>query len=165
MSFPATILSFILLLFTSITLAEASAVYDALEEYDFPVGLLPTGVTSYTLNEVTGKFKVKLGDTCKFTVAGYDLKYKSTISGVISKGKLTKLNGVSVKVLLFWVDIVEITRDGDELDFSVGILSAGFDVDQFEESPECGCGFDCDLLESKGNRKTMKMANLLDWSL
>ncbi|CAI9300300.1 unnamed protein product [Lactuca saligna] len=153
MSSPASILPFLLhslLLFTSTALAvaETPTVYEALQDYDFPVGLLPTGVTSYTLNKDTGEFEVKLSDTCEFSVSGYDLKYKSTISGVISKDKLTKLKGVSVKVIIIWVDIVEVTRDSEDLDFSVGILSAGFDVDQFEESPECGCGFDCDSLES-----------------
>ena len=34
-------------------------------------------------------------------------------------------------------------KDDDELQFSVGIASANFPLDGFDESPSCGCGFDC----------------------
>ncbi|KAI3829575.1 hypothetical protein L1987_03701 [Smallanthus sonchifolius] len=123
-------------------------VYEALESYDFPAGLLPVGVTGYTLDEETGEFEVYLGETCSYTVQGYNLKYQSTISGVISKDKITGLKGISVKVLFFWLDIVELSRDGDQLYLSVGILSAGFDISGFIESPQCGCGFDCNDIGS-----------------
>lgn len=43
-----------------------------------------------------------------------------------------------------WLNIVTVTRDEDELQFSVGIASADFAVSNFDESPTCGCGFDCD---------------------
>uniref|UniRef100_A0A803NDS0 Uncharacterized protein n=1 Tax=Chenopodium quinoa TaxID=63459 RepID=A0A803NDS0_CHEQI len=71
------------------------------------------------------------------------LKYKPTISGFISKNKLTKLTGVSVKVFFVWLNIVEVRRADDELEFSVGIASANFPIDNFEECPQCGCGLDC----------------------
>ncbi|KAL2556647.1 hypothetical protein Fot_01386 [Forsythia ovata] len=119
-------------------------VYEVLAEYDFPVGLLPKGVKSYELNSTTGKFKVYLNKTCSFTIAGYNLKYKSEITGTISTDKIKDLKGIQVKVLFFWLNIVEVTRDGDELEFSVGIASADFPLDSFYESPECSCGFDCD---------------------
>ncbi|KAI3773162.1 hypothetical protein L6452_04365 [Arctium lappa] len=159
MSSTAAILPFflLLLLLTSAT-TTTPTVYQVLEEYDFPKGLLPTGVTNYTLNKSTGEFEVNLSETCSFTVQSYELKYKSTISGVIRKDKLTKLKGVSVKLLFFWVDIVEVYRDSDELEFSVGILSADFQIDGFDESPECGCGFDCNGLgiEFEGEKKKKK---------
>ncbi|TXG63406.1 hypothetical protein EZV62_010400 [Acer yangbiense] len=119
------------------------SVYQALQSYDFPVGVLPKGVTSYELNKDTGEFSVHMNETCSFSIESYELKYKSTITGVISKDRLQKLKGVSVKVLLFWLNIVEVTRDGDDLEFSVGIASADFSVDNFEECPQCGCGFNC----------------------
>uniref|UniRef100_A0A0D9WFM9 Peptidase A1 domain-containing protein n=1 Tax=Leersia perrieri TaxID=77586 RepID=A0A0D9WFM9_9ORYZ len=126
--------------------------YEILESYDFPVGILPKGVTSYTLDESTGDFTVKLDTgsssssaTCDFAIQGsYSLRYDATITGRISADRLTALRGVSVKVLFFWLSIVEVTRRGDQLEFSVGILSADFGVENFLESPQCGCGFDCD---------------------
>ncbi|KAL2485777.1 hypothetical protein Adt_04491 [Abeliophyllum distichum] len=146
MSFPIIpcLLIISLTLFSPATLADGSpTVYEALQEYDFPVGLLPKGITSYELDTSTGKFTVYLNKTCSFNIDGYDLKYKTKITGTISKDKITNLSGIQVKVLFFWLNIVEVTRDGDELEFSVGIISADFPIDSFEESPQCGCGFDC----------------------
>ncbi|KAK3020860.1 hypothetical protein RJ639_045542 [Escallonia herrerae] len=135
--------------------------YEVLEDYDFPVGLLPKGVTGYELNTTTGKFEAYLNGTCSFSIDGYKLRYKSTISGVITTDKLKSLKGISVKVLLFWVNIVEVTRDDDdELDFSVGIASADFPVDNFDESPQCGCGFDCDSSVSTGEEIEGEPLNL-----
>ncbi|CAK8544354.1 unnamed protein product [Lathyrus sativus] len=130
---------------------ENLSVYEILEQYDFPVGILPQGATSYELNKNTGKFSVYFEGTCIFGIKSYDLKYKSTIKGFISKGKLSKLKGISVKVELIWLKIVEVTRHGDDLEFSVGIVSAEFSVDNFLEIPRCGCGFDCHGLKSDGN--------------
>ncbi|OMO63859.1 hypothetical protein CCACVL1_22217 [Corchorus capsularis] len=122
---------------------EKLSAYQVLQQYDFPIGILPEGVTGYELDQETGEFKAYLDGTCTFPIESYDLRYKSTISGVISKDKITKLKGVSVKVLFFWVNIAEVTRDGDELSFSVGIASASFPLENFYECPKCGCGLDC----------------------
>ncbi|KAI3800928.1 hypothetical protein L1987_29028 [Smallanthus sonchifolius] len=163
MTSPATIPTFILLL-TCAAAAQIPTAYEILQEYDFPVGLLPTNVTSYVLNRDTGEFLVNLGNKCTFKNDGYDVKYQETISGLIRKDKLVRLKGVSVKLLIFWAEIVEATRDEGELDFSVGLLSAGFDVSAFEESPHCGCGFDCSEDKSRENNM-MKHSKLLDWSM
>ncbi|CAA0828220.1 Protein of unknown function- DUF538 [Striga hermonthica] len=123
--------------------ANPPTVYEALESYGFPVGLLPKGVTSYELDSATGKFSVHLNSSCSFTIDGYDLKYNPTIAGTISVDQIKDLSGIQVKVLLFWVNIIEVTKYGDQMELSVGIASADFPVDNFYESPQCGCGFDC----------------------
>lgn len=151
-----TILSILFLVYASITHAliqkENKSVYDILEQYDFPVGILPEGAKSYELNEKTGKFTVYFDGTCIFSIRSYDLKYRSTIKGVISKGKLSKLKGISVKVEVLWLKIVGVTRRGDELRFSVaGLIPADFSVDNFLEIPRCGCGFDCNSFRKNGN--------------
>ncbi|KAI3787695.1 hypothetical protein L2E82_00034 [Cichorium intybus] len=157
MTSPMALLSFLLLSLPLLSSAAPLTAYEALEQYDFPAGLLPLGVTGYTLNEDTGEFEVYLGKTCSYSVEGYDLQYKSTISGKISKDKLTDLKGISVKVLFFWVNIVEVTRDGDDMYLSVGILSASFDISGFVESPQCGCGFDCNDIATEDITKEKKM--------
>lgn len=44
-----------------------------------------------------------------FSIDGsYKLSYKSTIKGKISKNKLCNLEGVKVKILFLWEDIVEV---------------------------------------------------------
>ncbi|KAH7578323.1 hypothetical protein ACOSP7_000444 [Xanthoceras sorbifolium] len=122
---------------------DTKAVYQVLQEYDFPVGIIPKGATGYKLDNTTGKFSLYLNGTCKFSIDSYELEYKSTITGVIRKDKLSSLSGIKVKVILLWLGISEVIRDDDELEFSVGIASANFPVNNFDESPTCGCGFDC----------------------
>ncbi|XP_004292664.1 PREDICTED: uncharacterized protein At5g01610-like [Fragaria vesca subsp. vesca] len=123
--------------------------YDVLQQYDFPIGILPIGVTGYELNTETGHFSIYLSGTCTFSVENsYELEYKSTISGFLSKGRLSDLKGVSVKVFFFWLSIVEVVHVGDDLQFSVGIASANFPANNFDESPHCGCGFDCNRLSA-----------------
>ena len=141
-----------IILFTSPSLASQPnltpttrpSAYEVLEEYNFPVGLLPKGVVDYYLDPLTGNFSASFGGSCSFSLEGsYQLKYQSTIKGYISKGKLATLEGVSVKLLFLWVNIVEVQRNGDNIGFSVGIAGADFPIDNFEECPQCGCGLNC----------------------
>ncbi|KAK1279218.1 hypothetical protein QJS04_geneDACA007220 [Acorus gramineus] len=122
-----------------------STVYDLLQTYNFPIGLLPKGITDYDLDPATGKFTVRLNSTCGFALQGtsYSLRYRTTVTGKISRNRISDLTGVNVKVLFFWLNVVEVERDGDYLDLSVGIASAEFGVENFAECPTCGCGFDC----------------------
>ncbi|XP_050235564.1 uncharacterized protein LOC126685683 [Mercurialis annua] len=144
--------TFLLLLsFTAVSLAEitdtsdAQSAYEALAGYGFPIGILPKGVVSYELDRTTGSFRANFNGSCSFALEGsYQLKYKSTITGYVSDRKLTQLRGVSVKVLFLWLNIVEVSRSGDNLYFSVGITSASFPLDNFYVCPQCGCGLDCD---------------------
>lgn len=120
-----------------------SSAYEALQKYKFPAGLLPRGATSYSLNEATGEFSAHLNGSCSFTLDNaYVLRYEPVIKGVISDGRLQKLSGVSVRVVLLWLNIVEVKRDGENLEFSVGFTSANFPVRNFE-CPQCGRGLDC----------------------
>ncbi|KGN45500.2 uncharacterized protein LOC101206914 [Cucumis sativus] len=149
MSFSKLMASLLLLASISLSTSlvsdpEALTAYDILQQYGFPVGILPIGATGYQLNRATGEFSLYLSQKCKFKIDSYELEYKSTLQGVISKGRIRKLKGVSVKIFLLWLSIVEVVNDGDDLQFSVGIASANFPLDSFYESPRCGCGFDCD---------------------
>lgn len=125
--------------------------YEVLESFDFPMGILPVGITGYDIDWKTGKFNAYLKDSCSFSLEGsYQLKYKSRISGYIQNDRITNLSGVSVKVFFLWLNIVEVIRNGNDLQFSVGIASASFSLDNFEISPQCGCGLDCN---SVGNEE------------
>ncbi|KAK2965879.1 hypothetical protein RJ640_024721 [Escallonia rubra] len=113
-----------LLLIFSLPANSDPTAYDLIQDFGFPVGILPIGVTGYDLDESTE--------------GSYQLNYKPTVKGYISEGRLYNLEGVKVKILFLWVDIIEVDRSGDELNFSVGIASAGFGIENFEESPQCG---------------------------
>ncbi|XP_065860452.1 uncharacterized protein [Euphorbia lathyris] len=123
---------------------DALTAYEALAAYNFPAGILPEGIVGYELDKSTGKFRANWNGSCSFSLEGsYQLKYASTIRGVISENKITNLSGVSVKILFLWLNIVEVVRYDKELGFSVGIASASFPIDNFYECPRCGCGLDC----------------------
>lgn len=145
MSLTSSTIFYLFLFFfsTAASRNEKLSAYEELQHYDFPIGILPKGVKHYELNTKTGEFTAHLNSTCSFKLENsYQLNYKPVIKGVISKGKLRKLSGVSVKVLL-WLNIVEVRRKGNNLEFSVGIASANFPIDNFEECPECGRGLNC----------------------
>ncbi|KAM0006873.1 hypothetical protein Hdeb2414_s0002g00061651 [Helianthus debilis subsp. tardiflorus] len=56
------------------------------------------------------------------------------IIGVIENARLKNLKGISVKILVVWLNIMEVSRNGDELDFSVTIMTVGSGIDNFVES-------------------------------
>ncbi|KAI3449465.1 hypothetical protein Pfo_006130 [Paulownia fortunei] len=155
-----TIIAFFLSLFFLSAGCGGSAVltaYEVLQSYDFPVGILPKGVTHYDLDASSGKFNAYLNGSCSFSLEGsYQLRYKSQISGYIYKDKLTNLSGVSVKVLFLWLNIVEVRRNGDKLEFSVGIASAEFAINNFYVCPQCGCGLNCNTLDDDWKRGNLR---------
>nr|ABK23042.1 unknown [Picea sitchensis] len=110
-------------LFCSTKSSEQLSAYTVLEQFGFPRGILPANAGAYTLNSDDGSFVINLESPCSLDLdSGYQLKYRSQITGRIETGAIRKLTGVSVKVLFFWVSIDEAIRDGDELLFYVGVV-------------------------------------------
>ncbi|CAN4093051.1 unnamed protein product [Withania somnifera] len=145
LSLPLLITALVAVSFAAVDDGSTSlTAYDLLKSYDFPVGILPKGVTGYDLDKTTGKFSVHLN------------RYKSTFGGYIAKDRLTSLYGVSVKILFLWLNIVEVTKNGDDLQFSVGIASASFPLDNFLICPQCGCGLNCN---SNSNGHILRVRN------
>ncbi|XP_042495116.1 uncharacterized protein LOC122074358 [Macadamia integrifolia] len=125
-----------------------STVYEMLEKFNFPKGILPEGATGYVLHE-DNRFEVYLGRDCRFNVqGGYTLHYSRKISGRVGFGYLSELKGVSVKILFLWLGINEVTVGDGNLYFYVGPISASFPLYNFEECPQCGNGVDCPKLVS-----------------
>lgn len=120
--------------------------YQVLQQYNFPIGLIPEGVSDYELRSDSGEFKVYLDRTCSFPLRNsFTLRYDQTLSAVMSNDRIRDMKGVSVRVLLFWFTVVEVVRISDEqLRFSVGFASSDFQMNYFVESPRCGCGMHCD---------------------
>ncbi|KAH7446650.1 hypothetical protein KP509_01G066900 [Ceratopteris richardii] len=116
--------------------------YDILEENGFPAGLLPSTVTDYDLDEDDGAFTLYLDSSCKVDIPNvYPIKFKSTITGDITYGKISSLKGVTVKVLFIWWTINSITVNDDALVFKVGPFSASYGISNFDENPTCVSGF------------------------
>jgi hypothetical protein len=120
------------------TASDGSDVYERLEGYGFPEGLLPHTVTSYTFEE-SGKFTLNLASKCQVLVENkYPLVYNNVITGMLSYGKLQGMRGISVKAYYIWWNIYGIALGDDEsLYFDIGILSTKFPCNNFDDPPVC----------------------------
>ena len=124
----------------SVSTDPASDVYEKLEAFGFPEGLLPHIVTGYVYEpEADGKFTLYLASKCQVLVQGkYPLIYNKVITGYLSYGKLQGLKGITVKAFYIWWNIGGIVvGDDDSVFFDIGILSTKFDCNSFEDPPIC----------------------------
>lgn len=120
------------------------SVYDLLDDYNFPVGLLPQGIQDYDFNHTTGKFSIYYNRTCSFSLQNsYHVKYNPTFEGSLSDGRLFSLKGVYVRAFVVWKEVIEVLRRGDDLVFILKIWSYKFPIDYFEEETQCWCLFRC----------------------
>uniref|UniRef100_A0A0C9RNE3 TSA: Wollemia nobilis Ref_Wollemi_Transcript_8709_1002 transcribed RNA sequence n=1 Tax=Wollemia nobilis TaxID=56998 RepID=A0A0C9RNE3_9CONI len=113
-------------------------VSEILAKYGLPIGLLPDSVKSYSLGD-DGSFKVELDKPC-YVQFNYLVYYEKTITGKLSYGKITGLDGIQAKQFFIWVDVTGIVMDlpsSDYIYFQVGIISKKIDISWFESVPTC----------------------------
>lgn len=110
-----------------------------LTNYGFPIGLLPSAVQNYSLDQTSGHFFVDLGDACQFTLPpdNYLATYSKIVKGKIVKGRIAELDGIRVWAFFKWWSITGIRSSGDNLVFEVGMVTAKYPSKNFDESPEC----------------------------
>ncbi|XP_076890200.1 uncharacterized protein At5g01610-like [Bidens hawaiensis] len=114
------------------------SVYQVLQSYNLPPGLLPNGASGYTLDPKSGRYSVNLSSICEVNVANYEFQYSPSITGVISQNNLREMGGVKVKAALLWVGIMNINRNQDQLKLTIdGIGDKEFPVNVFSLSPNC----------------------------
>ncbi|KAL8232787.1 hypothetical protein R6Q57_002587 [Mikania cordata] len=114
------------------------SVYQVLQSYNLPIGLLSNGTLSYTLDPNSGQFSVNLRTNCSFQAGGFEVTYSNPITGVISQNNLGKIDGVKVKILVFWVNIINVKRNGDRLEFNIGgLVHKDFPVSDFNSCRNC----------------------------
>uniref|UniRef100_F6HH38 DUF538 domain-containing protein n=2 Tax=Vitis vinifera TaxID=29760 RepID=F6HH38_VITVI len=141
---------------TSKTLdSNVSAAHAELSNYGFPVGLLPTNVVDYSINQTSGEFSVNLGYSCKFTLPpdNYLATYSPKISGKIVHGHIASLAGIRVRAFFQWWSITGIRSSGDNLVFEVGVVTAKYPAKNFHETPVC-----------EGHRSVMGFRLLFHWT-
>ncbi|WOL01899.1 hypothetical protein Cni_G10618 [Canna indica] len=115
---------------------------ELLREYDMPIGLFPQDATHYEFNEETGKLTVFVPSICE---VGYRdssvLRFLTTVTGYLEKGKLADIEGIKTKVLI-WAKVTCITTEGSKIHFTTGVkktrsrdvyevLRGGINVDKF----------------------------------
>ena len=97
------------------------ALPELLKEYDLPIGIFPRDATNYEFNEETGKLVVFIPQVCE---VGYKdssvLRFFTTVTGYLEKGKLADIEGMKTKVLI-WVDVTTILSEGSKLYVTAGM--------------------------------------------
>ncbi|KAK7339955.1 hypothetical protein VNO77_20645 [Canavalia gladiata] len=97
------------------------ALTELLKEYDLPIGIFPRDATNYEFNEETGKLVVYIPQVCE---VGYRdssvLRFSTTVTGYLEKGKLADIEGMKTKVLI-WVKVTAISSEGSKLHFTAGM--------------------------------------------
>ncbi|OWM71698.1 uncharacterized protein LOC116195324 [Punica granatum] len=116
-----------------------SVAHTELTNYGFPVGLLPSDVSAYSINATSGEFSVDLAGACRITLPpdNYLAAYSKRIKGRIVRGKIAHLDGIRVRAFFSWWSITGIRASGDNLVFEVGSVSAKYPSKNFDESPAC----------------------------
>ncbi len=113
----------------------ATDIRDRLSESDFPPGLLPDAVSGLDYDEATGRFTLTLTKAMKGTVGGFTVLYDQTLTGTISKGLISDLGGVKVKVAILKPPVTEIAMSpsGEKVVFTVAGGKKAFPKSEFAE--------------------------------
>ena len=94
---------------------------ELLKEYDLPIGIFPRDATNYEFNPETRKLVVYIPQICE---VGYRdqtvLRFFTTVTGYLEKGKLADIEGMKTKVLI-WVKVTAISTEGPKLYVSAGM--------------------------------------------
>ncbi|KAI5674839.1 hypothetical protein M9H77_15203 [Catharanthus roseus] len=144
MAFLQYLLS-IILIFFSITLPMGNSskemtisIHDLLMSKGLPPGLIPKDVKSYSLSE-NGLLEVFLERPCltKFDTMAL---YESRVSGNLTYGGLTNVEGFSQEELFLWLPVKDIILDDPNsgiILFDIGVAQKQLSLSLFEDPPDC----------------------------
>ncbi|VVA13132.1 PREDICTED: unnamed product [Prunus dulcis] len=124
---------------TATAVSPSSSIYDHLRQQGLPMGILPKGITEYSLNGSTGEFRVLLAQPCHAKFENQVL-YDFNVSGVLSFGRIANLSGVSAQELFLWFPVKGIRVDVPSsglIYFDVGVVDKQFSLSLFESPPDC----------------------------
>ncbi|PNY14453.1 hypothetical protein L195_g011134, partial [Trifolium pratense] len=89
---------------------------DLLREYNLPAGLFPQNIICYEFDEIKGKLIVYLPSACEVSFKDSSvLRYSTRVKGVLTRGKLSAIDGMKTKVLV-WVKVTSVTVEGYKSD-------------------------------------------------
>ncbi|KAK4258229.1 hypothetical protein QN277_007701 [Acacia crassicarpa] len=113
-------------------------VYEILRTFGLPSGLLPDSVADYSFSS-DGHFVVHLEKPC-YVEFDYLVYYDTTITGKLSYGSITDLNGIQVRRFFLWLGVDEIRVDlppSESIYFQVGFINKKLAIDQFKTIHSC----------------------------
>ncbi|BAS85856.1 Os03g0692700 [Oryza sativa Japonica Group] len=115
---------------------------DLLPEYGLPRGLIPETIASYTFDNDTGDFEIRLTSTCYIWFGSHLAYFEDAIRGRIAYGTITGLSGIQAQKFFVWVSITTIVAHPDQgtVEFRAGFISEALPESDFAEVPVCGAG-------------------------
>ncbi|KAL8160664.1 hypothetical protein V2J09_002201 [Rumex salicifolius] len=120
-----------------------SSIYDALISHGLPMGLLPKGITNYTLGD-EGRFEIYLDQACNAKLES-ELHFDRNVSGWLAYGQIGNLSGIASQELFLWFPVKGIRVDDPNsglICFDVGVVSKQFSLSLFEKPQDCFAGAD-----------------------
>ena len=97
---------------------------DLLREYNLPPGLFPQNIICYEFDESKAKLTVYLPSPCEVSFKDSSaLRYATRVKGILMRGKLTSIEGMKTKVLV-WVKVTGVSVEGyksDKVWFTAGV--------------------------------------------
>ncbi|KAJ1421851.1 hypothetical protein SESBI_13490 [Sesbania bispinosa] len=97
---------------------------DLLREHNLPPGLFPRNITCYEFDESKGKLVVYLSSPCEVCFKDSStVRYANRVKGSLSRGKLTVIDGMKTKVLM-WVKVTSVAVESYKSD-KVWFTTAG----------------------------------------
>ncbi|KAL3622741.1 hypothetical protein CASFOL_032023 [Castilleja foliolosa] len=94
---------------------------ELLKEYDLAIGLFPRDATNYDFDEETKRLTVHIPSTCEVCYRDQSvLRFSTAVSGYLEKGKLTEVEGMKTKVII-WIKVSCIVSEESKLHFTAGI--------------------------------------------
>ncbi|KAM7463926.1 hypothetical protein LguiA_032047 [Lonicera macranthoides] len=94
---------------------------ELLKDYDIAIGIFPRDATNYEFDEEKKKLTVFIPSVCE---VGYKdqsvLRFSTTVNGFLEKGKLTEIEGMKTKVMI-WVKVGSIICEDSKVHFAVGL--------------------------------------------
>lgn len=125
------------LLFTAT--ATTTTIYDHLRLHGLPTGLLPKGITNFSVSPTTSLYQISLPNPC---IAKFEnqLLYNPNISFHLTHAHIGNLSGVSTQELFLWFTVIGIRVDvpsSGVIHFDVGVVDKQYSLSLFENPPDC----------------------------
>nr|XP_043636249.1 uncharacterized protein LOC122607357 [Erigeron canadensis] len=117
---------------------QTQTIYEILRSNGLPMGLLPKGVTNYTIDD-SGLFEVHLEQACNSKFEN-ELHYDRNVSGRLTFGQIDGVSGISAQDLFMWFNVKEIRVDipsSGLIYFDVGVVHKQFSLASFDTPRDC----------------------------
>ncbi|KAG6529029.1 hypothetical protein ZIOFF_011221 [Zingiber officinale] len=116
----------------------SSTVYDILQEYNLPPGILPDTVKSFSIAS-NGYFVIDLYGEC-YVDFEYAVYYAPRVSGFLSYSSISNIEGVQIRSYLIWYGVSYIKVDLPYSDFvyiQFGWVTRKLGIAQFQHIHSC----------------------------